>query len=238
MVLVHEPFVPTPDSPEWNDPERRYEKDTAYYADMMAYTDKIIGQLEATLKRNNEWENTLFIFTSDNGTHPTVYSSTTYGVVKGGKGQSDLTGNLVPMVVTWPEKMKGKQVLDAVLSFNDFLPTFCEAANIPSEKYTTDGHSFLPLLKGGKEQIQEEIFLHYSPRWGRFEHDRWVMNQTYKLYQDGRFYNMMKDTLEKSPIQQLTETEQKLKEHFQQIIEEKENEVPFAMNDEEYKLLK
>ncbi len=238
MVLVHEPFVPTPDSPQWSDPERRYEKDTAYYADMMAYTDKIIGQLEATLKRNNEWENTLFIFTSDNGTHPTVYSSTTYGVVKGGKGQSDITGNLVPMVVTWPESMKGKQVLDAVISFNDFLPTFCEAANIPSEKYATDGQSFLPLLKGEKEQIQEEIFLHYSPRWGRFEHDRWVMDDTYKLYQDGRFFNMTKDTLEKSPLQQLTETEQKLKEHFQQIIEEKENEVPFTMNNEEFKLTK
>ena len=46
MVLTHDPFVPTPDSPEWTDPSRRYEKDTAYFADMMTYTDKIIGQLE------------------------------------------------------------------------------------------------------------------------------------------------------------------------------------------------
>ena len=50
MVLVHDPFVPTPDSPEWSDPDRRYEKDTAYYADMMKFTDKMVEQIELKLK--------------------------------------------------------------------------------------------------------------------------------------------------------------------------------------------
>ncbi len=100
MVLVHDPFVPTPDSPEWEEPSRRYEKDTAYFADMMEYTDKIIGQLETKLKEKGVWENTLFIFTADNGTHPTIISSTNYAKVKGGKGFTKNTGNHVPMVIS------------------------------------------------------------------------------------------------------------------------------------------
>ena len=88
MVLVHDPFVPTPDSPEWADTELRHKNDTAMFADMMAYTDKIIGELEAKLKEKGVWENTLFIFTADNGTHRTIRSSTLNGVVKGAKGEN------------------------------------------------------------------------------------------------------------------------------------------------------
>ena len=236
MVLVHEPFVPTPDSPEWADPERRYEKDTAYYADMMAYTDKIVGQIENTLKEHGEWENTLFIFTADNGTHPTVISSTTYGKIQGAKGQSINHGNLVPMIVSWPEKIKNSLTTNAVLSFNDFLPTFCEAAGIPAENYETDGMNFIPVLTGDQDELNEEIFIHYSPRWGRWEHNRWVMDGEYKLYRDGRFFNTAEDVLEKHTLENLSETEQKLKEKFQQILDEKEGEVPFSLNNEEYKL--
>ncbi|MFW5755363.1 MAG: sulfatase-like hydrolase/transferase [Tangfeifania sp.] len=236
MVLVHDPFVPTPDSPEWANPERRYENDTAYFADMMAFTDKIVGQIEKVLKENDKWENTLIIFTADNGTHPTVISSTTYGKVKGAKGQSINDGNRVPMIVNWPEKIKSKFTTGALLSFNDFLPTLCEAAGISTEKFETDGVSFVPVLTGQQEKLNEEIFIHYTPRWGRWEHNRWVMNGEFKLYRDGRFYNTAKDALEKHPLESLTETEQKLNERFQQILNKKEQEVPFSMNNEEYKL--
>jgi len=236
MVLVHDPFVPTPDSPEWANPERRYEKDTAYFADMMAYTDKIVGQIKKVLKENDEWDNTLFIFTADNGTHPAIISSTTYGKVKGAKGQSINRGNRVPMIVSWPEKIKSKLTTGALLSFNDFLPTFCEAAGIPNENFKTDGVSFVPVLTGEQEKLNEEIFIHYTPRWGRWEHNRWVMDGEYKLYRDGRFYNTLEDAFEKQPLQTLTKTEQKLKEKFQQILDEKEEDVPFMMNNETYKL--
>jgi arylsulfatase A len=44
MVLVHEPFVPTPDSKDWVDPSMRYKKDTSYFKDMVSYTDRIVGK--------------------------------------------------------------------------------------------------------------------------------------------------------------------------------------------------
>lgn len=236
MVLVHEPFVPTPDSPEWISPEKRYKKDTAYFADMMAYTDKVIGQLENKLKEKGLWENTLFIFTGDNGTHPSVISATSYAKVTGGKGSSKNTGNHVPLIVSWPEKISRPFVSNAMISFADFLPTLCNVAGVPSEKFKTDGNSFLSVISGEKEPVQQEIFIHYSPRWGNFNHNRWVMNDTYKLYRDGKFFNTAIDTLEKSPLGQLTEKEQEIKEKFGAVLRDKENEFSFFRNDTAYKI--
>ncbi|MCF6357648.1 MAG: sulfatase-like hydrolase/transferase [Draconibacterium sp.] len=231
MVLVHDPFVPTPDSPEWKNPERRYKKDTAYFADMMAFTDKIIGQIEAKLKKKGVWENTLFIFTGDNGTHPTIISSTNYAKVIGGKGFTKNTGNHVPMVISWPGFIKDKRVVKSVISFADVLPTICDAAGINPDKYKTDGKSFLNLILGKEDKIQDEVFIHYTPRWGNKKHNRWVMNDEYKLYRDGRFFNTVKDTLEKAPLSNLTDSEIELKLYFQEILDRKEAEINFSLND-------
>ena len=231
MVLVHDPFVPTPDSPEWADPQRRYEKDTSYFTDMMKYTDKLVGQLEANLKEKGIWKNTLFIFTADNGTHHSIISSTNNGEVKGGKGFTKNTGNHVPMFISWPESINGKRVIESVISFADFLPTFCDVAGIQPNKYITDGNSFLNLVLEKEEKIQDEIFIHYTPRWGKRKHIRWVMNNKYKLYRNRMFYNTIKDSLEKQPLVNLSEKEQILKDKFQNILDEKENEIPFNLND-------
>ncbi len=235
MVLVHDPFVPTPDSPEWSDSLRRYENDTAYFADMVAYTDKIIGQLENKLREKGVWENTLFIFTGDNGTNVSVVSSTNYAKVKGGKGSSKNTGNHVPMIISWPHKMEGKRVSESLISFADVLPTLCEAAGIAPSEYVTDGKSFLTAITGNKE-IQDEVFIHYSPRWGNFKSNRWVMNKEYKLYRDGGFFNTATDTLEKLPLTNLSENEQLLKEQFQSVLNEKEKEFPFHLNDSVFQI--
>lgn len=238
MVLVHEPFVPTPDSPEWAAPERRYEKDTAYFADMMAFTDKVIGQIENKLKEKNCLENTLLIFTGDNGTHPTVYTTTSYAQVRGAKGQTINTGNHVPLIVSWPNRIKKNRVVEALVDFADVLPTLCDAANIDPEKYNTDGKSFLPLINGNEKAIQNEVFIHYTPRWGSWTkvHNRWVMDGKYKLYRDGRFYNTEIDTLEKNPLTRLSASEESIKKRFQEIIDKREKEMAFEKNNSSFKL--
>ena len=111
-------------------------------------------------------------------------------------------------------------------------------AGLLPEEYQKDGRSLLPMLKGKEEEVQEQVFIHYSPRWGgkKFTHDRWIMNQEYKLYQDGRFFNTAKDSLEEHPLEKLSPAEQDLKARFQQIIDEKEQDVPFEMNNTEFKL--
>lgn len=238
MVLVHDPFVPTPDSPEWANPELRYKNDTALFADMMAYTDRIIGELEAKLKEKEIWENTLFIFTADNGTHRSILSSTKNGKIKGAKGENINHGNHVPFILNWPAKMKGEKIEESVISFADVLPTLCDVAGIHPEIFKSDGYSFLPLVTGDADKIQDEVFIHYTPRWGNWSkfHNRWVMNGEYKLYRDGRFYNTKKDVLEKNALTDLTKKEQDLKKKFQQIIDDKEKDISFDLNDNEFKV--
>jgi len=156
MVLVHDPFVPTPDSPEWDDRSRRYENDTIYFDDMMAYTDKIVLRVIDKLKEKGVWENTIFIFTADNGTHPSVISNTCSGQVKGGKGYSINSGNHVPFLASWKDKFEGGKVVDELVDFTDILPTFCKAAGIKNSRYYSDGKSFLSLLKGKISYIAME----------------------------------------------------------------------------------
>lgn len=236
MVLVHDPFVPTPDSPEWSDPERRYEKDTAYYADMMAYTDKIIGQIEAKLKEKGVWNNTLLIFTADNGTHVSVKSETTTGAVWGAKGETINTGNHVPFIASWPAMIDQAGVFDGLIDFADMLPTLAETAGADPAAYASDGQSFYPLLAGLLDQTKDKVFIHYTPRWGGKDHGRWVMNGGYKLYRDGRFFNTEADPLEKNPLESLSEEEQALKNDFQSILDAREKEVPYELNNEEFQV--
>jgi arylsulfatase A len=239
MILPHSPFVPTPYSPEWKEPSMRFENDTAYFTDMIAYLDKIIGQLKTKLKEKKIWKNTLFIFTADNGTHRAVYSNTISRKVKGAKGETINDGNHVPLIISWPENIKKGSIFNGMIDFADFLPTLADIAGIEPSSYYTDGKSFINILNGDNQRTEKnESFVHYTPRWGwpsaNNQHNRWVMNGEYKLYRDGRFYNTAKDPLEKEQIKILEKNEQKIKDKFETILEEKEKEFPFTWNDTEF----
>ena len=200
MVLVHEPFVPTPDSEDWADPDIRYKNDTSYFRDMVSYTDKIVGKIVNKLELLDIDENTLIIFTGDNGTHPTVYSNTEKGVIQGGKGNTIDAGVHVPMIAYWPDKIQEGFEFNGLIEFSDFFSTL---ADIVKEKKDTDGKSFYPLLTGAPYKSRETVFVHYDPRWGKRVNqyrNQFVQTNEYKLYQDGKFYNISKDILEKSPL--------------------------------------
>lgn len=223
MVLVHDPFVPTPDSPEWKDSTRRYEKDTAYFADMMSYTDKIIGKIAAKLKESGLDNNTLLIFTADNGTHSSIVTMTEDGPYPGGKGMTTDAGTKVPFIAYWPKKIKKPQVYDPLIEFSDFYPTFSDILGL---KETSDGQSFYSLLTNKKHQARETAFVHYDPQWGKWVNQftgRFARTLKYKLYQDGGFYNLVKDQREKQPIkdEMLTNEERKVKGQLQKNIDSK-----------------
>lgn len=238
MVLVHSPFVPTPDSPEWKDPKLRRKGNPRFYKDMMAYTDKIIGEIEAKLKEKGISENTVFIFTADNGSPGKIVNGTQVGKIKGGKGKTIIHGNHVPFVTSWPAKMCDKRVEKSLISFADILPTLCQIAGVNQNKFQTDGYSFLPLITKKGKKTQEEVFIHYSPRQNNLEkrHTRWVLNQTYKLYRDGRFYNTLEDPLEKQELKEFSKEQRLIKEKFQKVLDKREKEIPFELNNLEFKV--
>jgi len=200
MVLVHDPFVPTPDSEEWIDPELRNKKDTTYFKDMVAYTDKIVGKINAKLKELKIDKNTIIIFTGDNGTHLSVFSATNEGIVQGGKGNTIDAGTHVPLVISWPDRIKNELVYNDLIEFSDFFPTF---ADIVGKEVTSDGQSFYPLMKGEKHDPRKTAFVHYDPKWSENVdkyRNQFIRTLDYKLYQDGKFFNLAKDNLEKTPM--------------------------------------
>lgn len=200
MVLVHDPFVPTPDSEEWESMTTRTKKDTSYFKDMVSYTDKIVGKIADKLNELKLDEQTILIFTGDNGTHFTIYSNMQDGVIRGAKGNTIDAGIHVPLIIYWPQKIKKGFVYDGLIEFSDFFPTFAEIAESDAE---SDGLSFLPLLTGKKHNPRETAFVHYDPRWGKRVNqyrNLFVMTEEYKLYQDGKYYRHSDDKLEEQAL--------------------------------------
>lgn len=200
MVLVHEPFVPTPDSENWADRDVRYKNDTSYFADMMSYTDKIVGQIQNKLEEEGISEQTILIFTADNGTHTSIISQTKKRLVRGAKGNTISDGVHVPLLIRWPKKIKKAFVYNGLIEFSDFFATM---ADMVGAKVETDGQSFLPLLEGRPYLERESVKIHYDPRWGKNVNqygNTFVQNIDYKLYLDGSFYRLKEDVLEKEPL--------------------------------------
>jgi len=211
MVLVHDPFVPTPDSKDWGDEALRNKRDTTYFKDMVAYTDKIVGKITEKLKKLKIDENTIIIFTGDNGTHPRIFSATNEGIVQGGKGNTIDAGIHVPLVISWPEKIKKGFVYNDLIEFSDFFPTF---ADIVGKEVEADGKSFYPLMKGEKHDPRETVFVHYDPQWNKNVNqyrNQFVRALDYKLYRDGRFFDLTEDKLEKTPLNMDSLSENELK---------------------------
>ncbi|MCF6358334.1 MAG: arylsulfatase, partial [Draconibacterium sp.] len=139
----------------------------AAYAAMISYLDENVGKLVAKLKELGIYDNTLIIFTSDNGptfnggADPEWFESA--GILGNErrkiKGSFDDGGIRVPMIASWPGKIKVGSKTDHISAFWDVLPTLCEVAGatIPDD---TDGISMLQTFLGNEGQIE-----HYSLYW-------------------------------------------------------------------------
>ncbi|WP_419189532.1 sulfatase-like hydrolase/transferase [Stieleria marina] len=203
MILTHCPFEPTPDSADW-DPaspgSKTYKGDAKYFGDMVSYMDKIIGRILTQLDQSGVRENTLVIFTGDNGTDVPVVSMMGDVEVAGAKGKTTDGGNHVPLIIQWKGKTVVGKVCKDIVDFSDFLPTMCEAAGveIPASP-ELDGRSFLPQLIGQKGNPREWIYQWYA-RNGGVKGAEFTRNQRYKLYRTGKFYDVANDRLEKNPL--------------------------------------
>lgn len=231
MVLVHDPFVPTPDSPEWINASKRYENNNRHFKEMVEYVDKLVGKVESKLKEKGLLENTIFIFTGDNGTNVSITSKTKAGLIKGGKSFTINAGVNVPLIASWPKFMKKGRVYEPLIEFSDFLPTLIEAAGISGSAKEIDGKSFLSVLKGGNVPTRETAFVHYDPQWGKTSENRNRFAQTieYKLYRDNRFFKLDNDPLELHPLTTLSQKENKVRSELQEILNKAEKESPWII---------
>lgn len=203
MMLTHDPFQPTPDSPDW-DPKAIGEKvlrDVKHFADMTTYLDRMVGNIDAKLTELGIRENTLLLFVGDNGTSPSVTSRFQGGDYRGGKGTTTARGTHVPLIASWPAAIKRGRINADLIGSVDFLPTLCEVAGVATPT-DTDGVSFLPQLRGESGTPRTWLYSWYSPRQKpdltvkefAFDHD-------YKLYRDGRLFDLSRDPFEDRPLE-------------------------------------
>ncbi|AWV98580.1 arylsulfatase [Arcticibacterium luteifluviistationis] len=127
----------------------------ATYAAMISYLDEQVGEIVATLKEEGTYENTLIIFTSDNGptytggVNPEYFESAQPFEPQYGRGKGFVYegGIRVPMVASWPGHIKAGTVSDHISVFYDVMATIADILNVEAPKQS-DGLSFLPALLG------------------------------------------------------------------------------------------
>lgn len=182
MVLVHDPFVPTPASLDAPSSKDRF-------AGMVTYMDRQVGQLLDRLKELGLEDDTVVIFTGDNGTNRKITSYRDGHPIAGGKGSPTLNGTHVPLIVRAPGIGVSDTVSEGLFDFTDVLPTLAELAGAKVGPGPIDGVSQLPVIAGKARSVRRTIFMHYAPRWN-FEPSRFVFDERWKLYGDGRFVSL------------------------------------------------
>jgi arylsulfatase A-like enzyme len=141
----------------------------ATFAAMVNRVDLYVGQILQTLEELGIGENTIVMFSSDNGPHveggadPGFFGSS--GGLRGVKRDLYEGGIRVPFLVSWPGTVESGQVSEHVSAFWDIMPTLAALTGQSLEK--TDGISFLPLLRGEDQPQHEYLYWEFHARGGR-----------------------------------------------------------------------
>ena len=132
--------------------------------------DDQVGEIYAKLKELEIVDNTLIIFTSDNGPHKEGGADPDYfdiiGKLKGYKRDLYEGGIRVPMIATWPGKITAETTSDHVSAFWDFFPTVCDIVQIDKPQ-NIDGISFLPELLGKKQETHDFLYWEFHEQNGK-----------------------------------------------------------------------
>ncbi|MCZ6672461.1 MAG: sulfatase-like hydrolase/transferase [Verrucomicrobia bacterium] len=209
-LWLHEPHTPFHTVPKYRWRFRELEERDNIYASVLSHADDRVGEVLDALDRLDLTDNTLVIFSSDNGParaagptelglmHDTATGAgyniaASKGITGGRKGykSSLFEGGIgVPFIARWPGKIAAGKIDDSsLLSAVDLLPTFCEIAgvNLPTS-YKPDGVSQVKALMGKTASVrQKPLFWKFNSPWPAQDNkpDHWVsyavVNQTWKL---------------------------------------------------------
>ena len=224
MALTHTPLVNTPDESATDN--------LGKHKAMVRYTDKIVGELVEALRRNDLLNNTMVVFTTDNGSTKGIFGTYKGRKIKGGKASTTEEGICEPFIVSWPGKVKANQISNALIDFTDMLPTFIDIAGVTSKKewsegnasHVIDGKSFKNVLLDSTESAREWILGMGGGNNARLTEngvenqykfrDRVLRNEKYKLYIDSnreaeKFFDLTTDPYEEDNIIDAVNTEER-----------------------------
>jgi arylsulfatase A len=184
MNLIHTPFVTPPGdqtSAEAHYPEDLGKKE-CINGRMVHYMDKIVGRLLSKLEELGIEDNTMVIFTGDNGTVGNLVNQLGDFHLRGGKRTMNEAGTRVPLIVRWPGRIPaGKR--ESFITLMDMLPTLASVAGIPLE-HSVDGmdlsHNFFD------EPGEDRKTFSMAFEGGVY----FVRDKRFRLHEDGRFYDV------------------------------------------------
>ena len=216
MVLTHTPLINTPDETA--------EDNLGKHKAMVRYTDKLTGRIVDILEAEGIRDNTIIIWTTDNGTTGQVSGTRLQQLVKGAKMRTWEAGTCMPFIINWPAQIKEGRVSDALIDFTDFYPTLMDLAGVePVEQIALgnviepiDGQSFKEVLLDPQADSSRDWILsmgggnrakltdagvenEYSFR------DRVLRNKQYKLYvntsgEPDHFFDVINDPWEENNL--------------------------------------
>ena len=144
------------------------------YPDGMVEHDKMVGELLRKVEELGLADNTIVMYSADNGAETFTWPDGGITPFHGEKGTTFEGGHRVPLLVKWPGMIKPGTIHNEMMAHNDWMPTFAAAAGMPDAverlkkgtklhskdfKVHLDGYNFLPFLKGeAKKSPREEYF--------------------------------------------------------------------------------
>lgn len=207
-LAYNAPHFPIQPPPKWLDKVQKrnpdLEEKRAKNVAFIEHLDFNVGKVMKTLKETGLIENTLVIFTSDNG--GALRFAQSNAPLKGSKQQMFEGGIRVPFYAVWKDKIAAGSASNNVGMLMDLLPTFCEVTNQEID-HKIDGISLLPTLLG-QPQITDDRPLIWVRREGwhyggqayyaaRYKEHKLLQNSAYEPLQ---FFNMETDMLETTPL--------------------------------------
>ncbi len=204
------PHTPIQPPEEWlarvKEREGNIEEKRAKLVALIEHLDDGIGKILQSLSELGLTDNTLVIFTSDNGGQINVGASN--GALRGGKGEMYEGGIREPMFTVWPGQIEPGSHSDRVALTMDLFPTICEAARADFS-HEIDGRSILPAMLGESHTGDDERFLFWvrregGPNYGAqacyaARYGNWKLLQN-TPFESLKLYNLQDDPQEENPL--------------------------------------
>ncbi|MEM7143512.1 MAG: sulfatase-like hydrolase/transferase [Verrucomicrobiota bacterium] len=182
MALVHSPFIHPPRLEEKASAKftEDLSKQTRAFGHMITYMDDIIGQILERLKASGIDENSLVMFTGDNGTGKQIVSKLPGMSLQGQKGSPVEAGSRVPLIVRWPAKIE-PSVSEEFFCLVDVLPTIASVVGIELTA-EVDGMDLSHYFVGQDGEDREYIVMPYKGFY--------VRDKRFRLHADGRMFDI------------------------------------------------
>ena len=155
------------------------------YGDLTAEVDDVVGSINALVKKLNIEEETIIIFTSDNGSQFSTEEMVRYGhrangEWRGRKGDIFEGGHRVPFIVKWPGKTPAGHQSDQLISTTDFYATFANLIDVDTKvlEDEKDSQSFLPVMldqNPDDRALRNSMVYHSSEEMFAYRENNWVL---------------------------------------------------------------